>query len=318
MIDLSMVSAIEPLTVNKVELSIVVLNFNANGFVKRCVESVLKSDLKGINCEIVLVDNNSYDGSQKQLISFSKNKTIEVVLNSKNYGFSKGNNIGAKKTQGKYVLFLNPDTFVKKDTLKNVYWFMERNQDVGVSCPRLDLPDGTLTSASHRGFPTPWNALTYFTGLTRVFPKSEMFAGYTKGWLLDNKNPHEVDSISGGFFFVRRKAAEEVGWWDEDYFLYGEDIDFCFKLKQRGWKVMFLPNLSVLHYHGVSSGIKGHSRSLSSADKETRIRAAKASTAAMRIFYEKHYKDKYPPVVTWLVLNAIRVLSLQRKVRHSF
>lgn len=300
-----------------IDLSIVILNFNAKGFVKRCVESVLNSDFGSMSWEIILVDNNSHDDSQAELKKFSQDKRVQIIFNAENYGFSKGNNIGVKRSRGRYVLFLNPDTFVQKGTLKQVYRFMESYRDVGVCCPRLDLPDGTLTSASHRGFPTPWNALTHFTGLSRAFPTSHLFAGYTKGWLLDDNKPHEVDAISGGFFFVRRQAAQEVGWWDEDYFLYGEDIDFCYRLKQKGWKVVFLPQISVLHYHGVSSGIKVHSRAISTADRETKLKAAKASADAMRIFYAKHYKEKYPAPLTWFVLNAIRVLGAVRQIRHS-
>ncbi len=299
------------------DLSIVILNYNAGDFLKKCVDSVLRSDLSGIKYEIVLVDNASTDDSQVVLKSYKTNKNIKVVLNTENLGFSKGNNTGVKKTSGRYVLFLNPDTFVEADTLKRIYNFMEENPKVGVSCPRLDLPNGTLTSASHRGFPTPWNAITHFSGISKIFPHSRLFSGYTMGWELNNKNPHEVDAISGGFFFVRRRAAEEVGWWDTDYFMYGEDIDFCYKLKQKGWKVMFLPNISVIHYHGVSSGIKSHSENISTANKETRLRAARASADAMRIFYNKHYRNKYPTIINWAVLKGIDLLQARRLSKYK-
>jgi GT2 family glycosyltransferase len=299
------------------DLSIVILNYNAGDFLKRCVESVLNSDLKGINFELIIVDNASNDGSDEVLKSFSKIKNVKILLNDKNLGFSRGNNIGVKKTSGKYVLFLNPDTFVQKDSLKIIYMFMEESSNVGVCCPRLDLPDGTLTSASHRGFPTPWNAITHFSGLSKLFPQSKLFAGYTMGWKLNNKDPHEVDAISGGFFFVRRKAADDVGWWDEDYFMYGEDIDFCYKLKMKGWKVMFLPQISVLHYHGVSSGIKTHSEDISTANRATKLRAAKASAEAMKIFYQKHYKDKYPNFINWIVLKGIDLLQARRLAKYK-
>jgi GT2 family glycosyltransferase len=299
------------------DLSIIILNYNAKDYVKKCIESVLSSDLKNIKNEIIVIDNNSTDGSKDDLSKLQKKLKFQLILNKDNSGFSKGNNIGAKKSQGKYILFLNPDTFVSKNSLKEIYSFMEDNPEVGVSCPRLDLPDGTLTSASHRGFPTPWNALSHFSGLSTLFPTSKYFSGYTKGWLLEDKKPHEVDAISGGFFFVRRKAAEEVGWWDEDYFMYGEDIDFCYMLKQKGWKVMFLPQISVLHYHGVSSGIKTHSKEISTADRETRLRAAKASSEAMKIFYSKHYKDKYPKMLNWMVLAGISALQSYRLAKHA-
>lgn len=302
----------------KLDLSILILNYNSEEYLKKCVVSILSSDLKGINYEIVLIDNKSPKNPKTVFEDLkSKSKNIKLIYNDKNYGFSKGNNQGVSNNLGKYVLFLNPDTFVNKDSLKKVFEFMETNPSVGVCCPRLELVDGSLTSASHRGFPTPWNAFTHFIGLSKIFPKSKLFAGYTKGWLIDSKVPHEVDAISGGFFFVRKTAATQVGWWDEDYFMYGEDIDFCYKLKSNGWKVMFLPEISVTHYHGMSSGIKSHSKDISTADSKTRQRAAKASADAMRIFYSKHYKNKYPGFLNWIVLSAIGVLSSYRMVKHK-
>lgn len=302
----------------KSNLSIVILNFNSKNYLFKCLESIVKSDLTDLSVEIVVVDNHSSDGSQELLNKTKLNDIkFKFIANTENLGFSKGNNIGVRETSAKYVLFLNPDTYVQKDTLGSIYKFMENNPAVGVCCPRLDLPDGTLTSASHRGFPTPWNSFTYFSGLQKLFPRNKMFSGYTKGWLLDSNKPHEVDAISGGFFFVRRKAAEQVGWWDEDYFLYGEDIDFCYRLKENGWKVMFLPEISVLHYHGISSGIKKHSINLSLADEKTRSRALKASTEAMKIFYKKHYQNKYPRLLSLGILFGIDVLNFLRRRKGS-
>ncbi|MDO8503186.1 MAG: glycosyltransferase family 2 protein [bacterium] len=232
-------------------------------------------------------------------------------------GFGAGNNVGVKKAEGKYVLFLNPDTVLPKNALRVMYEFMERHKNVGAASPRLELASGKLDEASHRGFPTPWNAFCHFSGLRKLFPTSRIFAGYTMGWRLDKKKPHEVDSVSGAFFFVRRVAGEEVSWWDEDYFWYGDELDFCYRLKEKRWKIMFVPQITVLHYRGVASGIKGHSRAISTATQETRVRAAYASTEAMRIFYKKHYMNKYPRAVTWLTLLATNLLSTIRQTRHS-
>lgn len=106
---------------------------------------------------------------------------------------------------------------------------------------------------------------------------------------------------------VRREAGEEVGWWDEDYFFYGEDLDFCYKLKEKGWKIYFVPTVSVLHHKGVTGGIRKESQHVTTADKETRLRATKARFDAMKIFYKKHYMDKYPEIVTWIVLQTINL-----------
>lgn len=294
-----------------VDLSIIILNYNTRDFLAKCLQSIKKSDLGGMSVEVIVVDNASSE-SITGITSTTGITGLKIIQNKKNLGFSKGNNIGVGESSGHYVLFLNPDTVLPKNALRAMFDFMEKHPDVGVASPRLELTDGSLDEASHRGFPTPWNAFCHFSGLRSLFPKSRLFAGYTMGWLLDNNELHEVDSVSGAFLFTRREIGEKIGWWDEDYFWYGEDLDFCYKVNERNWKVMFLPQISVLHYRGVSSGIKEHSRELATSNAETRQRAALASTEAMRIFYKKHYMDKYPSLVTWLTLFAIGVLERVR------
>ena len=293
-----------------IDLSIIILNYNTKDFLLKCLQSIKAADLGGISVEVIVVDN----GSSESIRDITE---VKIIENKKNVGFSKGNNVGVKKSHGKYVLFLNPDTVLPKNTLKIIFEFMEKHTDVCVVSPRLELADGSFDEASHRGFPTPWNAFCHFSGLRSLFPKSKVFAGYTQGWLLDNKEPHEVDSVSGAFLFTRRKLGEAISWWDEDYFWYGEDLDFCYKVKEKGWKIMFLPEISVLHYRGVASGIKGHSKKISTSTPETKMRAALASTEAMRIFYKKHYTNKYPQIVTSLVLVAIGLLEKIRVSKYS-
>ncbi|MAG59705.1 glycosyl transferase family 2 [Candidatus Woesebacteria bacterium] len=293
-------------------ISIIILNYNTKEFLKKCLQSIKKSHAEGISIEVIVVDNASTES-----IEDIKGVGIELIKNKKNVGFSKGNNIGLKKARGEYILFLNPDTVLSKDALKTTFKFMQGEKDVGVASPRLELPSGELDEASHRGFPTPWNSFAHFSGIRGLLPKSKLFAGYTQGWLLDDKSPHEVDSVSGAFFFVRRKAGEEVGWWDEDYFWYGDELDFCYRLKEKGWKVMFVPLTKVLHYRGVASGIKSHSRGIATATRETQLRSARASTEAMRTFYKKHYMNKYPRILTWIVLSGIGLLQRFRVAKHS-
>lgn len=298
---------------NKADISIVILNYNAGNFLLKCVHSIKQSHLDGIKAELIIVDNGSTDGSIETLQGFRiSGIRFEIIQNKKNLGFAKGNNIGARTTSGRYVLFLNPDTLLSKDSLKRVFEFMEQHKNAGAASPILKLADGSIDESSHRGFPTPWNALSHFSGLEKIFCRSHVFSGYTMGWLLDKKKPHEVDAISGAFFFVRRQAAEEVSWWDEDYFWYGEDLDFCYRLKSKGWKIFSLPEVDIVHFRGISSGIKRHSQGLSSAFLTTRLAAAQASTEAMKIFYKKHYLNRYPKIVTSLVLLGINILAKLR------
>lgn len=297
----------------KIDISIVILNYNSIDFLKGCLESIEKSELNHVSVEIVVVDNASTDGS---VVKIRKNyPKVKLIASKKNRGFAGGNNLAVDKAKGKYILFLNPDTVLEPDTLHKVYQYMEKHKEVGVSTAKLELLNGDLDYSTHRGFPTPLNALFFFTGIAKLFPKIKIFAGYTQGWKLSDPKPHEVDAISGAFFFVRRKAAEAVGWWDEDYFWYGEDIEFSYSLKEAGWKIMFLPKVRALHYKGVTSGIKKHTKKVSKASKETRRRSTKASTEAMKIFYRKHYLNRYPRIVTSIVLAGISFLGKKRVLK---
>lgn len=294
------------------DISIVILNYNSIEFLRECLSSIEKSSLNGIFIETLIVDNASTDDSVKVIRGEYPN--LKLISSEKNLGFAAGNNLAVDKIKGSYVLFLNPDTILEQDTLYKVYKYMEKYKDVGAASCRLELLDGTLDYSTHRGFPTPTNAFFYFSGISKLFPKVKFFTGYTQGWKLDDPKPHEVDAISGAFFFVRREVAEEAGWWDEDYFWYGEDIEFSYRLKENGWKIIFLPKIRTLHYKGVTSGIKKHTKKVSKASKETRKRSARASTEAMRIFYKKHYLKKYPKIVTFIVLLSISFLEKIREL----
>lgn len=294
-----------------IELSIIIVSFNTKDFVKKCIRSIYNSDLNRRKFEIILVDNASSDGTVEEI-----EKTfpqVAIIKNDGNYGFSKANNVGIRKSKGQFLLFLNPDTEVNKDTLPYMISFMKKRKDIGASTCFVRLPTGKLDDGAHRGFPTPWNSFSYLSGLSKIFPKSRLFSGYKMGWL-DLTKEHEVDSIVGAFMIVRREAGDEIRWWDEDYFFYGEDIDFCYRLREKGWKIYFVPYVSVLHYKGVSGGIKRQSSKISTADLQTRMIATNARFNAMRIFYKKHYEKKYPLILNLLILS---VIELRRKIALS-
>ena len=186
---------------------------------------------------------------------------------------------------------------------------MDQNADIGVLVPYIKLQDGTIDDACHRGFPTPWNAFGHFSGLAKIFPNSMFFNGYHLGYHnLDSI--HEIDAGAGAAMLVRRKVGEEIGWWDEDYFWYGEDLDFCYRVKQKKDKIIFYPDVVILHHKGVSGGIKKHSKQISSAGNKTRRVAQSARFDAMLIFYHKHYKKKYPKLVTFIITSFIRIIKV--------
>jgi len=282
-------------------LSIIIVSYNTKEFLKKCLESIKNANSK-FNYEIIVVDNDSSDSSLEMLEK--EFPDISLIKNKENLGFSRANNQGVKKAKGKYLLFLNPDTVLNKDTLPTLMKFMERNKDVGISTCRLVMPNGKIDDACHRGFPTPWNAFCHFSGLSRMFPKIKLFSGYSLSYL-NFEEIHEIDACAGAFMLVRREAGEKIGWWDEDYFFYGEDLEFCFRIKELGYKIYYIPDVSVFHYKGVSGGIKKNSKNISTADIKTRRLATNARFNAMKIFYKKHYMDKYPKLITWLVMQGI-------------
>ncbi len=285
-----------------IDLSIVIVNYNAKEYLKRCLDSLFESSLK--NLEIIVVDNASKDGSVEELKKIVPR--IKLIVNRNNSGFSSANNQGVKISKGRYILFLNPDTNVYPKTLEYMLKFMDKNKDAGAATCKVLLPNGNLDDASHRGFPTPWNAFSYFSELEGLLPRSRVFGGYHMGWEDLNKT-HQIKACAGAFMLVRREAGKDIGWWDEDYFFYGEDLDFCLELLKNKWKIYFVPRVSILHYKGISSGIKNHSKHLSHADLETQKAATVARYDAMKILYRKQYKGKYPVIVDFLVDKFINL-----------
>ena len=298
---------------NKVDLSIIILNYNTKKLTLDAVGSIANNypdEIKSGEYEVIVADNASPDGSLIAFKDFEKHtkiKTFKIIDNKDNIGFAAGNNNAVKFSVGKYVLFLNPDTVVLPNTLNNIVEFMDTHSDAAAATCRIDLPSGGIDEASHRGFPTPWNAFTHFSGLEKVFSKSKIFAGYLQG-SKDLSNIHEVDAISGAFLFVRRVVGEEIGWWDSDYFFYGEDIQFCYDIKKLGYKIYYIPDVSILHYGGVSSGIKKQSHDISTADMEHRRKMQGHRFEAMRIFFKKNYSGKYPKLINWAVQKGINFM----------
>jgi GT2 family glycosyltransferase len=290
------------------DLSIIIVSYNSKNFLRECIISINKN-LKNTSYEIIVVDNNSPDKSSEMVEKeFPQVKLIASKVNS---GFSKANNEGIKiSDDSRYILFLNPDTIVQPKAIEEVINFMNNHKDVGAATCKLIMPNGKIDDATHRGFPTPWNAFCHFSGLEKLFPKSKLFAGYSLGWM-DLEKTHEIDALAGAFMLVKRNAGEEAKWWDEDYFFYGEDLDFCYMLKQKGWKIYYVPSVFINHYKGVSGGIKAISKKITTASDETKRQVTKSRFNAMRIFYKKHYREKYPQIINSLVDFGI---SLREKI----
>ncbi len=290
---------------SKIDLSIIIVTYNSQDTIESCIDSV-EETVKKHSFEIIVSDNSPTLETQDRMQNILKKyKNIEFLRNNDNLGFSKGNNVAIKKATGEYVLFLNPDTKVYKDTIDGMVEFMKDHPEAGAATCFMELPNGELDDSSHRGFPTPWRSFAHFSSLSKVFPKTKLFGGYNLSYIpLDTT--HEIEALAGSFMIVPFKLGKELGWWDEDYFFYGEDIDFCYRIIKRGYKIYFVPQFRSLHLKGVSSGIKKISKNITTASRETKLRVTNSRFKAMEIFYNKHYKKKYPGIVNLLVLAGIR------------
>src|SRR6185369_1658038 len=291
-------------------LSIIILTYNTKQLTLDAVASVERNypeEVASGEFEIIVADNESSDGTLDAFKVYKKTSSIRSLLliaNGGNIGFSAGNNKGVSYAKGRYVLFLNPDTIVHDKTLISMVEFMEKHPDVGASSCKLINSDGEVDFNCHRGFPTPWNGFCYFSGLQRMFPRSRLFAGYTQGWK-DLSTNHEVDAIEGAFLLTRYEIGKKIDWLDEDYFFYGEDLQFCFDIKKLGLKIYYVGEVAITHIGGAASGIKKKTQNLTIANSETKIKLQRARFDAMRIFYRKNYKKVYPGFIQKIIFKAI-------------
>jgi len=236
------------------DISIVIVNYNVKDHLDACVASIYKSNGGKYKLEIFIVDNNSVDGSS--LLIKSKYPDVIFIENDKNVGFSKANNVALKKVTGKYVLILNPDTILEEGTFEKLISFCESNKDAGAVGSKLIQANGKLDLACKRSFPSLGVALPKIIGLSKVFPKSKIFGKYNLTYLDENET-YEVDAICGAFMFIPHVVLEKAGLFDEDYFMYGEDLDLCFRIKKSGYKIFYYPEVKTVHLKGESTKKSG-------------------------------------------------------------
>lgn len=282
-----------------VELSIVILSYNTKDVLRGCLASLRAGKTNADAWEIIVVDNASTDGSAEMVRK--EYPAVRVIPQKSNLGYSAGNNVGIRKSQGKYILLLNSDTEASPGAIQETLQYLQHHADVGVISCKLTRLDGSMDPACHRGFPTPWAALTYFLGLERLLPKSNIFGRYHLGFK-NLSEPHEIDSPSGAFYMIRHDVVNEAGLLDEQFFMYGEDLDWSYRIKEEGWKIIFYPFVSVLHKKWQSG--KAH------PDEAQRRPTQKHFFDAMQLFYKKHYQHRYGWLVSALVLFGIKLRSL--------
>jgi GT2 family glycosyltransferase len=287
------------------KLSVIIVSYNAIQVLKQCVallEKRLQENFKSTESEIIVVDNNSTSGNQNWL---QKQKKLKSVFLKENIGFGQANNIGLKLAKGQYILFLNSDVYIKeKINFVQLIDFLASDQKKAGLTIKLVLPDGKIDPASHRGFPTPWNAFTYFSQLEKLTKKTAL-AKFFGGYHLTQCNLntiHKIDSPTAAFYLLKKNILDKLKGFDPDYFFYGEDLDLSYRIKQLSYSIWYYPKYTALHLK-YQSGKK----SLNQAD---RTKAKRLFYETMLIFYEKHYKTRYPRFVNYLVKSGVKAIKL--------
>jgi GT2 family glycosyltransferase len=257
------------------DVSVIIVNYNVKYFLFNCLHSVQKA-MQHVNTEVFVIDNNSTDASIemiKQNFSF-----VKLIENKNNVGFSKANNQGIRQASGKYVLLLNPDTIIEENTLKSCFDFMEANPEAGGLGVKMIDGKGHFLPESKRGLPKPDVAFYKITGINKLFPNSKKFNGYYLGNLSNNET-HEIEILSGAFMFMRLHALHKTDLLDEDFFMYGEDIDLSYRIIKVGYKNYYYPHTQIIHYKGEST-------------KKSSINYVMVFYRAMEIFAKKHFTKK--------------------------
>lgn len=296
------------------DLSVIVVSYNTRRLLDDCLASLYVAETPPGGMEVIVVDNASSDGSVELVAA--KYPQAVLIAEKENRGYSAANNLGAAVARGQYLLYLNSDTVVSAKALAAPLAYLRASPQVGALTVRLIYPNGERDPDNHRGFPTPWNAFCHFTGLSRLFPQSPRFNGYFRSYE-DFSQIHSVPVIAGSYMMMPRDLDRRLGGWDETYFFYGEDIDYCYRIGEAGFEIIYYPLVEVLHYKGASSGLRKESAEIARPPRETRLRVARESVRAMEIFYRKFYRDKYPRLVTALVLMGIRLRGWARIVKHQ-
>ncbi|BCJ87799.1 glycosyltransferase family 2 protein [Effusibacillus dendaii] len=270
------------------DLSIVIVSYNTKDLLIQTLDSVFRHT-SGLYLEVFVVDNASSDGSPEAVTDLYPQ--VKIIRNQKNEGFAAANNQAIEQATGRYILLLNSDTIVQESTFHTMITYMDGHSKIGAAGCKVVKPDGTLDLACRRSFPTPMNSLYQALKLDKLFPQSPRFASYNLTYL-DENEMYQVDCLVGAFMMVRRETIDQVGMLDDQFFMYGEDIDWCYRIKQAGWQIWYYPKTSIIHYKGASSAKK-------------KYRMIWEFHRAMILYYRKHHAGNSIFLVNWLVYLGI-------------
>ena len=273
------------------ELSICMVAYQARQYLKDCLDSIYQSPPRR-SFEVIVVDNSSQDGTQEMLRTTYPQ--VRLIPNASNEGYTYPMNQALKAAAGRYCIQLNPDTLVRPGAFDSLADFMDAHPEAGICTPRVLNRDGSLQLQCRRSEGRPWDAFTYFSGLSRLFPNQARFAGYLMTYQ-DNSKIYEVQAVSGSCMFIRADVLRQVGFLDELFYAYQEDSDFCFQARKAGWKIFYLPQAEIVHYGG-EGGTRVHP-----------YRSAYEWHRSYFLYYRKNFARDYFFLLNWLVYGLMFV-----------
>ncbi|MCL5990608.1 MAG: glycosyltransferase [Bacteroidetes bacterium] len=289
-----------------IDLSVIIVNYNVKDFLYQCLKSLEKasevSGKYGYSTEIIVIDNNSTDNSINYLSPFFP--SVKFIQLKENLGYGKANNIAFGNSHGKFILILNPDTVVEENNLMKMIQFMIAHPEVGAAGCKVLNADGSFQLSCRRGFPTPWASFTKLFGFQKIFPKSKVFAKYNQTYKSIDET-YDIDAIGGAYMFIRKDVFEKIKGFDEDFFMYGEDIDLCYRISKLPSKVSYFHETSIIHYKGEST-------------KRNTTLELKHFYQAMQIFAKKHYaSSKFFLFFLYLGIAIRTVLAYFNRFRRQ-
>jgi len=269
-------------------LSVIIVNYNVKYFLEQCLHSVQKACFQ-IDAEVIVIDNNSTDGSREFLTPLFPD--VNFIWNNSNVGFAIANNQALDIAKGDFILYLNPDTILPEDCIEKCIEFFEQNKNAGALGIKMIDGTGSFLKESKRAFPSPLTSFYKLTGLAALFPRSETFARYHLGHLTENEN-HEVDVLAGAFMMISKKVLDEIGNFDEQFFMYGEDVDLSYRIQKAGYKNYFFAESTIIHFKGEST-------------KRGSMNYVRLFYKAMSLFVKKHYSGSKAGIFIFLIQTAI-------------
>jgi len=271
------------------DISICIVNLNAKDYLRNCLRKIPQA-AERLTWETIVVDNGSTDGSV--LMIRQEFPHILLIANPENLGYTRPMNQALQSARGRYLVQLNPDTIPKPGAFLHLFNFMENNLQAGICTPKVLNRDGSLQYQCRRSAARPWDTITYFSGLSRLFPKSPFFSKYLMTYLADDKIA-EVEAVSGSCMFIRREVIDQIGYLDEQFFAYQEDADFCFRARRAGWKIYYVPTAEITHFGG-------HGGSNTQP-----YRAIYEWHRSYFLYYRKHLAKDYFFLINWFMYLAM-------------